>query len=79
MCSKKFLYAKVARAGNRTDPTKKQKDYGINTAPTHSPFFYSVSFWFFNPPLLRDAYKIFTYAQAASYHFQQAFISLSFQ
>jgi len=28
--------------------TKKQKDYGINTAPLHKPFIYSVSFWFFS-------------------------------
>ena len=36
---------------------KKQKDYGINTSPTHKAIFYSVSFWFFICLRWRDAYK----------------------
>ena len=47
-CNYVFYSAKIATAAHRTLPdVKKQKDYGINTSPTHEPIFYSVSFWFF--------------------------------
>ena len=42
---------------------KKQKDYGINTSPTHKAIFYSVSFWFFICLRWRDAYKKITIMQ----------------
>jgi hypothetical protein len=56
-CQRVFYKAKIATAAHRTDLTKKPKDYGINTVPTHKAIFYSVSFWFFICLRWRDAYK----------------------
>ena len=56
----KFFIRKVATAARRTDLTKKPKAYGINTDQAHKAIFYSVSFWFFYLPSLREAYKNYT-------------------
>ena len=52
-----FLYSKDSYGSPPHRPNKKPKAYGINTDPAHKAIFYSVSFWFFYLPSLRDAYK----------------------
>ena len=86
--NKKFI-CKNSKGGNCTKPTqKKQKDYGImqkikcRATPNLHLFFapfgtYSVSFWFFNPPLLWEAYKLFHYAKSSTYFSRQPVRHLS--